>query len=334
VGAYFTSARLRLRTAHAGVVGASIAEMLPHLRTVASLLENPPWKSTDLKERGTWSSEVQDSARLVRALRCSHWPAGVLVEAIGSDFAKATAGLSSAVDDQGRELGFLGLRFDSAKRRTKRQLRARCARAVKDLTMQVVSVPAEEAQGRPVLEQECEAMPVMPVSRSPAVDLVPNAGNPLPSEGLGTCESDSTVVSEQGARRAVLSAPKDEGMVKHNAANLEGTSNAASNEPSKTNGSKFVRTRAPVDSSGNYENKSVPASRRRVCIAAAVLLGAAGIHRFLLGDVKGGVIRIGITVLTAGYGGVLFGWVEGMIYLRSSDEAFVERYQVRRRAWF
>lgn len=64
-----------------------------------------------------------------------------------------------------------------------------------------------------------------------------------------------------------------------------------------------------------------------------IILGGIGVHRFLLGDVKGGVIRIVITFFTAGIGGVI-GFIEGIIYLTKSDEEYIETYVKQKKAWF
>ncbi len=45
-----------------------------------------------------------------------------------------------------------------------------------------------------------------------------------------------------------------------------------------------------------------------------LFLGAFGVHKFYLGDSKAGVIRIVVTVLTCGIGG-LWGEIEGIIIL-------------------
>ena len=74
-------------------------------------------------------------------------------------------------------------------------------------------------------------------------------------------------------------------------------------------------------------------SKRILCGILAIVLNGLGIHRFMLGDTKGGIIRIVITVVTCGLGGVI-GLVEGIIYLTKSDEEFIKTYQVEKKAWF
>lgn len=71
-------------------------------------------------------------------------------------------------------------------------------------------------------------------------------------------------------------------------------------------------------------------------IAAGVLgivLGGLGLHRFILGDIGGGILRILITVITCGIGSVI-GLVEGIIYLTKSDQEFVDMYVNGNKKWF
>jgi TM2 domain-containing membrane protein YozV len=68
-----------------------------------------------------------------------------------------------------------------------------------------------------------------------------------------------------------------------------------------------------------------------------ILLGALGIHKFILGYQKAGFIMLGITVLTCGYGGIILGiigLIEGIIYLTKSDEEFIQTYVNNKKEWF
>ena len=64
-----------------------------------------------------------------------------------------------------------------------------------------------------------------------------------------------------------------------------------------------------------------------------ILLGGLGVHRFVLGDTSGGLIRIAITVCTCGVGSVI-GLIEGIIYLTKSDEDFARIYIDEGKSWF
>ena len=64
-----------------------------------------------------------------------------------------------------------------------------------------------------------------------------------------------------------------------------------------------------------------------------ILFGGLGIHRFILGDVLGGFLRILITVVTCGIGS-LIGFIEGIIYLTKTDEEFIATYIDGDKSWF
>lgn len=69
----------------------------------------------------------------------------------------------------------------------------------------------------------------------------------------------------------------------------------------------------------------------------AIFLGWLGIHKFIMGYTKEGVIMLLVTVLTCGYGGFIvgvIGIIEGIIYLTKSDEDFVNTYVINKRGWF
>jgi TM2 domain-containing membrane protein YozV len=90
------------------------------------------------------------------------------------------------------------------------------------------------------------------------------------------------------------------------------------------------------------ENKPAPstqaaASKRIPAGVCAIFLGALGVHKFILGYTKQGLIMLLFTLLTIGFGGVLMfliGVIEGIVYLTKSDEEFVQTYQTQRRGWF
>lgn len=74
-------------------------------------------------------------------------------------------------------------------------------------------------------------------------------------------------------------------------------------------------------------------NKKVLCGVLGILFGGIGIHRFILGDVGGGIIRIIITLVTCGAGS-LIGFIEGIIYLTKSDQDFYQTYQVQKKAWF
>ncbi|WP_176013873.1 TM2 domain-containing protein [Victivallis sp. Marseille-Q1083] len=74
---------------------------------------------------------------------------------------------------------------------------------------------------------------------------------------------------------------------------------------------------------------------------AAILLGAFGIHKFILGYPKAGLIMLVVTIaggaLSFGLASTamgIIGIIEGILYITCSQEDFRQRYIVNRRAWF
>ncbi|MEL6918517.1 MAG: TM2 domain-containing protein [Bacteroidota bacterium] len=77
----------------------------------------------------------------------------------------------------------------------------------------------------------------------------------------------------------------------------------------------------------------------------AIIFGSLGVHKFILGYNKEGIILAAITLV--GYAttclviGAFFFWIpgvigliEGIIYLTKSDEEFYNTYQVGKKPWF
>lgn len=104
-------------------------------------------------------------------------------------------------------------------------------------------------------------------------------------------------------------------------------------EEAKETASEFAESAKETFASG--ENKKVLAG------VLAILLGSLGIHKFILGYNKEGIILLVVTLvlgfITCGIGASLAGLVgliEGIIYLTKSDEEFYNTYQVGKKPWF
>jgi len=80
-------------------------------------------------------------------------------------------------------------------------------------------------------------------------------------------------------------------------------------------------------SNAGGENKKVMAG------ILGIFLGGFGIHKFILGYTKEGIIQIVVTFITCGFGSIV-GLIEGIIYLTKSDEEFYETYQKNKKPWF
>jgi TM2 domain-containing membrane protein YozV len=78
-------------------------------------------------------------------------------------------------------------------------------------------------------------------------------------------------------------------------------------------------------------DKKIPAG---IC---GILLGALGVHKFILGYNKEGIIMLVVTVVTCGFAGFIMGivgLVEGILYLTKTDEEFVATYITSQKPWF
>jgi len=76
---------------------------------------------------------------------------------------------------------------------------------------------------------------------------------------------------------------------------------------------------------------------RTACGIVAILLGAYGIHKFMMGQTTAGVIMLCTTVLTCFIGSLVMGpigLIEGIMYLMKTDEEFYQTYVVEKKAWF
>jgi TM2 domain-containing membrane protein YozV len=84
-------------------------------------------------------------------------------------------------------------------------------------------------------------------------------------------------------------------------------------------------------------NSSSGADKKVVAGICGILLGALGVHKFILGYTTEGIIMLVGTLLTCGIAGAVFGiigLVEGIIYLTKSDEEFVATYINDKKTWF
>ena len=72
-------------------------------------------------------------------------------------------------------------------------------------------------------------------------------------------------------------------------------------------------------------DKKVPAG---IC---ALLVGALGVHKFILGYTTEGIIQLVLGFCGIGW---IIGIIEGIIYLTKSDEEFVRTYIQNKKGWF
>ena len=80
--------------------------------------------------------------------------------------------------------------------------------------------------------------------------------------------------------------------------------------------------------------EKIPGADKKILAGVlGILLGGLGIHKFILGYTKEGILQIVITVVTCGIGSII-GLIEGIIYLTKSDEEFVRTYVQNKKGWF
>ncbi|MDD5140070.1 MAG: TM2 domain-containing protein [Verrucomicrobiales bacterium] len=87
--------------------------------------------------------------------------------------------------------------------------------------------------------------------------------------------------------------------------------------------------------------KPAGADKKIVAGICGILLGALGIHKFILGYTTEGIIMLAVSIVvgifTCGVGASLMGiigLIEGIIYLTKSDEDFVNTYITNKKGWF
>ncbi len=90
----------------------------------------------------------------------------------------------------------------------------------------------------------------------------------------------------------------------------------------------------------NSKGSSAAASQDGNKIAAGIcgiIVGALGIHKFILGMPTPAIIMLLVSILTCGWGAIpmgIIGLIEGILYLTKTDEEFHRVYVVGKKAWF
>lgn len=85
----------------------------------------------------------------------------------------------------------------------------------------------------------------------------------------------------------------------------------------------------------------LPGAEKKIAAGiCGILLGALGIHKFILGYTGAGITMLLVSIL----GSILFGLgplvmavigiIEGVLYLTKTDEQFVATYVTGRKSWF
>jgi TM2 domain-containing membrane protein YozV len=85
------------------------------------------------------------------------------------------------------------------------------------------------------------------------------------------------------------------------------------------------------------DNKPPGADKKIAAGICGILLGALGVHKFILGYTTQGIIMLLATILTLGLAGFvmgIIGLIEGILYLTKSDEEFCRTYIQNKKGWF
>ncbi len=83
--------------------------------------------------------------------------------------------------------------------------------------------------------------------------------------------------------------------------------------------------------------KAMGADKKMAAGICGILLGAFGVHKFILGYTTEAIIMLCVTVVSCGILGMVpsvIGIVEGIMYLTKSDEEFVRTYIQNKKGWF
>lgn len=96
----------------------------------------------------------------------------------------------------------------------------------------------------------------------------------------------------------------------------------------------FLLSQARVISVSNASSNQ--ADKKVIAGVCGILIGALGVHKFILGYTTEGIIMLVASVLSCGLispiMGIL-GLVEGIIYLTKSDDEFVSTYVNNKKGW-
>ena len=133
--------------------------------------------------------------------------------------------------------------------------------------------------------------------------------------------------AKEGAKKAADKAKEIAGDAKEKASEFA--------EEAKETAKEFADSAKETYEEVTGDNKKILAG------VLAILLGALGVHKFVLGYNKEGIIMLVITLIlggfTCGVGASLMGiigLIEGIIYLTKSDAEFYNTYQVGQKPWF
>ena len=155
-------------------------------------------------------------------------------------------------------------------------------------------------------------------------------------KNLGDDLDDMLDGAKEGAKKAADKAGEMAGEAKEKAKEFAGEA--------KEKASEFAddaKETAKEFSDGVKEAFNSKDNKKLLAGILAILLGSLGVHKFVLGYNKEGIILLAVTLVvgffTCGIGASLagiVGLIEGIIYLTKSDEEFYNTYQAGKKPWF
>jgi len=78
--------------------------------------------------------------------------------------------------------------------------------------------------------------------------------------------------------------------------------------------------------------EKLPGAEKKIAAGiCGILLGGLGVHKFILGYTKEGIIQLILGIFCVG---TIIGIIEGIIYLTKTDEEFVNTYIKNKKGWF
>jgi len=87
----------------------------------------------------------------------------------------------------------------------------------------------------------------------------------------------------------------------------------------------------------SYDLPPDVASKKMTAGLLGIVIGAFGVHKFVLGYQNAGLIMLLVSLLTCGFGAMVMGpigMIEGILYLTKSDEDFNRTYLLGKKEWF
>jgi TM2 domain-containing membrane protein YozV len=87
-------------------------------------------------------------------------------------------------------------------------------------------------------------------------------------------------------------------------------------------------------SQSNYNDTNGKKVAAGIC---GILIGALGVHKFILGYTTEALIMLLVSLLTCGFASPIMGiigLIEGIMYLAKSDQEFYDTYIANKKGWF